>query len=61
MPQNGLTKVSTANPLQSCPVSLEHFADRVGVLEEATLEEIVLVLGIVVQYPSYTPSRLAVA
>lgn len=50
-PQNGLTKVSTANPLQTRSVSLERFTDKVGVLEETTLEEIVLALGIVVQYP----------
>ena len=50
-PQNGLTKVSAANPLQTRSVSLERFTDKVGVVEETTLEEIVLALGIVVRYP----------
>ncbi len=50
-PQNGLTKVSAANPLQTRSVSLEGFTDKVGVVEETTLEEIVLALGIVVRYP----------
>lgn len=49
--QNGLTKVSAANPLQTRSVSLERFSEQLGVLEETTLEEIVLALGIVVQYP----------
>lgn len=44
--QNGLTKVSAANPLQTRSVSLERFTDKVGVMEETTLEEIVLALGI---------------
>ncbi len=50
-PQNGLTKISAANPLQTRSVSLERFSEQLGVLEETTLEEIVLALGIVVQYP----------
>ena len=50
-PQKGLTKVSAANPLQTRSVSLERFTDKVGVVEETTLEEIVLALGIVVRYP----------
>jgi mRNA interferase MazF len=49
-PQNGLTKVSAANPLQTRSVSLERFTDKMGVLEETILEEIVLALGIVIQY-----------
>lgn len=49
--QNGLTKVSAASPLQTRSVSLERFTDKLGVLEETTLEEIVLALGIVIQYP----------
>ena len=31
--------------------SLERFSEQLGVLEETTLEEIVLALGIIVQYP----------
>ncbi len=50
-PQNGLTKVSAANPLQTRSVSLERFTNKVGVPKETTLEEIVLALGIVIQYP----------
>jgi len=50
-PENGLTKISAANPLQTRSVSLERFSEQLGVLEETTLDEIVLALGIVVQYP----------
>lgn len=37
-PPNGLTKLSTANPLQARSVSLERFAERLGVLEDGKLE-----------------------
>lgn len=48
--QNGLAKVSAANPLQTRSVSVERFSDRLGVLEEAVLEEVILALAIVVQF-----------
>ncbi len=47
--QNGLTKVSAANPLQTCSVSVERFTDKLGVLEDRKLEAVVLALGLVVQ------------
>jgi mRNA interferase MazF len=47
--QNGLTKKSVANPLQTRSVSLERFAERLGELEEDVLEQVVLALAIVVQ------------
>lgn len=50
--QNGLTKISTANPLQTRSIALERFSDRLGVLDAETLEAVVLALGVVVQYPS---------
>lgn len=50
-PQNGLTKVSGANALQTRAVSLERFYNRLGVMEDSMLEEVVLALGIAVQYP----------
>ncbi len=49
--ENGLAKVSAANPLQTRSVSLERFTQRVGMLDEATLEKVVLALGLVMQYP----------
>ncbi|MBW4527700.1 MAG: type II toxin-antitoxin system PemK/MazF family toxin [Phormidium tanganyikae FI6-MK23] len=48
---NGLQKVSAANPLQTRSVSLERFVERLGVLDEVLLDEVVLALGIVVRYP----------
>lgn len=50
-PQNGLTKVSAANPLQTRSVSLERFSDKIGSLEETTLEAIILALALIVQFP----------
>jgi len=50
--QNGLTKVSTANPLQTRSIALERFNDQLGVLEAERLEAVILALGVVVQYPS---------
>jgi mRNA interferase MazF len=49
--ENGLAKVSAANPLQTRSVSLERFTQRVGVLDAEILEEVVLALGVVVRYP----------
>lgn len=49
--ENGLTKVSAANPLQTRSVSLERFINFVGVLDEATLEEVILALEIIVRPP----------
>jgi mRNA interferase MazF len=50
-PQNGLVKPSTANPLQTRSVALERFVDKLGSLDEETLELIVLGLGVVIHYP----------
>lgn len=50
-PQNGLTKVSAANPLQTRSVSLERFSEKMGAIEETTLEAVLLGLALVVQYP----------
>lgn len=36
-PQNGLDKVSAANPLQTRSVSIERFSEKLGVLEVTTL------------------------
>jgi mRNA interferase MazF len=47
--QNGLTKVSAANPLQTRSVSVERFSEKVGVLEAETLEEVILALEIIVR------------
>ncbi|WP_026735547.1 type II toxin-antitoxin system PemK/MazF family toxin [Fischerella sp. PCC 9605] len=49
--QNGLTKASAANPLQTRSVSVERFTNKLGVLEEKKLEAVVLALAVVVQYP----------
>lgn len=49
--QNGLTKVSTANPLQTRSVSLDRFNEQLGVLEAERLEAVILALGVVVSYP----------
>ena len=49
--QNGLSKTSVANPLQTRSVSLERFAGKLGVLGEEGLEQVVLSLGVVVQHP----------
>lgn len=48
-PQNGLTKVSAANPLQTRSVSLERFSAQMGAIEAEKLEAIVLALALVVQ------------
>lgn len=50
-PQNGLIKVSAANPLQTRSVSINRFIGKLGVLEETKLEAVVLALAFVVQYP----------
>lgn len=47
--QNGLTKVSAANPLQTRSVSLERFTEKLGVLEEINLEAVVLALTLIIQ------------
>lgn len=49
--ENCLTKVSAANPLQTRSVSLERFVDKVGAIEDAKLEAILLGLAVVVQFP----------
>lgn len=47
--ENGLTKVSAANPLQTRSVSLERFTEKLGVLEEIKLEAVVLALTLIIQ------------
>lgn len=49
--QNNLTKISAANPLQTRSVSVERFVNKIGVLDENTLETVILALGLVVQFP----------
>lgn len=49
-PENGLAKISAANPLQTRSVSIERFSEKLGVLEVATIEEIVLALAIITQF-----------
>lgn len=49
--QNGLDKLSAANPLQTRSVSIERFSERLGVLEDERLEMIVLSLAIITQSP----------
>jgi mRNA interferase MazF len=49
--QNGLTKISAANPLQTRSVSLERFVDQLGIIEPNKLEEIILALALIVQFP----------
>lgn len=49
--QNGLNKVSAANPLQTRSVSVERFTDKVGMLEDSTLEAVVLGLAVIAQIP----------
>lgn len=46
---NGLQKLSTANPLQTRAVSSypDRFGDRIGVLEDEVLEQVVLALALV--------------
>lgn len=51
-PENGLLKVSAANPLQTRSVSLERFVEKIGFLDEEMVDEIVLALGVVVRYPA---------
>jgi len=47
--ENGLTKVSAANPLQTRSVSLERFTEKLGVLKEIKLEAVVLALTLIIQ------------
>lgn len=47
--ENGLAKVSAANPLQTRSVSLERFSDKIGVIEDIKLEAVLLGLALVVQ------------
>ncbi len=49
--QNGLSKLSAANPLQTRSVSIERFTDKLGALEEKVLEAVILGLSIVVRFP----------
>ena len=51
LPENGLTKLSAANPLQTRSVSVERFTNKLGVLEDKKLEAVILALAVVVQYP----------
>lgn len=48
-PQNSLTKVSAANPLQTRSVSIERFSEKVGILEAETLDEVILALEIIIR------------
>ncbi len=47
--ENGLTKVSASNPLQTRSVSLERFTEKLGVLKEIKLEAVVLALTLIIQ------------
>jgi len=46
---NGLQKLSTANPLQTRAISIDpdRFGDKLGVLEDEVLEQVVLALAVV--------------
>ena len=46
---NGLQKLSTANPLQTRAVSIDpdRFGDKIGVLEDEVLAQVVLALALV--------------
>lgn len=48
---NGLTKVSAGNPLQTRSVSLDRFTNKLGVLEKTKLEAVVLALALITQLP----------
>ncbi|MCT7951814.1 type II toxin-antitoxin system PemK/MazF family toxin [Ancylothrix sp. C2] len=50
-PQNGLTKLSAANPLQTRSVSLERFSRKLGVIEDTQLQLVLLGLSVVIKYP----------
>lgn len=49
--QNGLKKLSAANPLQTRSVSVERFINRIGVLDHKSLEAVLLGLGIIIDIP----------
>ena len=46
---NGLQKLSTANPLQTRAISIDpdRFGNKLGVLEDEVLEQVVLALAVV--------------
>jgi mRNA interferase MazF len=47
--QNGLTKLSSADTLQTRSVSLQRFIKKLGKVEDETLEKIVAALAIVIE------------
>lgn len=48
---NGLSKVSAVDALQLRGVDLQRFIRKLGAVSDSTLEEIVLKVGAVIEYP----------
>lgn len=48
---NGLSKVSAVDVLQLRGVDLQRFTRKLGAVSDSTLEEIVLKVGAVIEYP----------
>jgi mRNA interferase MazF len=49
-PENGLSKVSSADALQTCTVSLQRFIRRLGDVTQDDLERLTAALVIIIEY-----------
>jgi len=50
-PENGLSKDSTADTFQIRSVSTARFVRKMGILEEPVVNQIILAIGLVVEFP----------
>lgn len=52
--ENGLSKTSTVDTLQLRGIDTQRFVEKLGIIDEITMEEILLAIVAVIEFPLYS-------